>query len=228
MPRDKKGSPEVQRDLARQREDRAWQLRRRGWSDQRIADQLAEDGLGRVTRQAVGQALRRARARVLKEMGERIKAETEHQLDLLNTIEADAWDAWERSKEESRRMTAKTVQPPPPAVLPGAAPPPPAVRTEKSLTTEQQCGDPSYLHAAMAAGDRKRKILGLDAPTRHKVAGDDAPGAVPIAVEHSGSVGLSLSHLTDEELELADRLGDRIAAAPAGANGHAHAHDHPG
>src|SRR5262245_42757077 len=57
-----------QKMAAAARRSRAWDYALRGWTNQRIAEQLAQDGLGRVSRQAVHKMLDKMRRELFAEL----------------------------------------------------------------------------------------------------------------------------------------------------------------
>lgn len=84
----------INRELAREREDRAWEMRQRGWTQAAIGKELGISQVG------AGKALRRAEARVLKRMSDRIEGIKATQHAQLEHIVMESLQAWERSKSD--------------------------------------------------------------------------------------------------------------------------------
>lgn len=82
------------------------------------------------------------------------------ELSKLDKIEAELWDAWERSK---KRIVSKIRQS--------------GLKTERSETF---AGNPRYLDLVLSVQQRRAKLLGLDAPVRV-----DLPN-VNVSVDSSG------------------------------------------
>lgn len=83
------------------------------------------------------------------------------ELSKLDKIEAELWDAWERSK---KRIVSKIRQS--------------GLKTERSETF---AGNPRYLDLVLSVQQRRAKLLGLDAPVKV-----DLPN-VNVSVDSSGS-----------------------------------------
>lgn len=73
------------------------------------------------------------------------------ELQKINQIEAEAWAAWEESKQpyETKITTGQEGK---------------AARAQ--LKKQSRTGDPRYLLIAMECGKERRKLLGLDAPVK--------------------------------------------------------------
>lgn len=95
------------------------------------------------------------------------------ELRKLELVEQAAWKEYERSRKDYTKKTAEDVEikgrdGEGPTVLPG---------TKHKVETGGRLGDPRLLQIALNAGEARRKILGLDAPT--KVAPTDPTGEKP-------------------------------------------------
>lgn len=171
--------------LAQKREARAWYWRLHGLSWNATAAQLAKEGLGKgpdcrtpVSRSAVQCMIARVRARLQFDTRE----ETDRQIEALNLIIGESLDAWDRSKEDFKRIMEKTVaaeSPPLPAsgAIPTLPPTRPG-RKESVMEVEQQCGDVRYLEQARRALADIRSILGIKASEKL----DATSGGKPVAV----------------------------------------------
>lgn len=96
------------------------------------------------------------------------------ELDLLDELEKEYKNGWERSKTEARQQKASKRKR-------GAD----GSDEQATMTTETQVGDPRFLDGIRSVIADRRRLLGLDAPT--KIAQTDPTG------EHS------YAPLTDEE-----------------------------
>lgn len=134
-------------NIQRARETRAWRLRSRGWSQQRIADELG------VTQSAVSRLLGRVERRELRRMSasvERIKVVQSAQLEY---VADEALAAWERSKTPRKRAASKR------AVGEGQGEGGDEIQTTEVIERD---GDTGYLYAAMTALTHQRSLWGLD------------------------------------------------------------------
>jgi hypothetical protein len=190
--------------LTTAREARASYWRRRGRTYAEIADQLAAEGLGRITKQGVYEALKRVDDRVNAEMIEEAVAEKVQQLGDLRAARALAFDQWYRSCEDVQIARQKTINAPVAAATGGAngAAVPPRLdraRQEEVLEVRGRLGDVAYLAEARAAMADVRKMLGLDAPTQIKadVTSDGKP--VSSLVYHVYPPGLPFNPDGDEQ-----------------------------
>jgi hypothetical protein len=87
-------------ELARKREQVAFELSAtKGMTETQIAEELAKQGLGQVTQQAVSKMLQRVEERMLKEMSDKVKRMKVSQTAALQRVFRDAMAAWEESKK---------------------------------------------------------------------------------------------------------------------------------
>lgn len=151
-------------ELARQREETAWELRQKCWTTTRIAQHLG------ISRQAVDKILDRVEARVLKRLDSRVGRSKARQTHQLEWIAEQASVAWERSTRDAE--TVKTViEPRDDGAGDGDEDGDGAegiaeatIREER--TVKGQAGDPALLNQARGALADIRKIWGLDAPIK--------------------------------------------------------------
>ena len=99
------------------------------------------------------------------------------ELQKLKRLEQEHWDAWDRSRgkkkrstQEERRVALVTGDP----LKKGE---PHVVESKSQLVTEERNGDPRHLDAIRAIVADRRKLLGLDPPT--KIAPTDPSGENP-------------------------------------------------
>lgn len=138
----------------------------RGYSYRQIADLLNQRNAKMGLNYAIVPPMRVYKD--LKQLLINWKREHEENIDLyitkelykLDKIEAELWDAWERSK---KRIVSKIRQS--------------GLKTERSETF---VGNPRYLDLVLSVQQRRAKLLGLDAPVRV-----DLPN-VNVSVDSSG------------------------------------------
>lgn len=124
----------------------------RGYSYRQISDLLnqrnAKMGLGYaiVPPMRVYKDLKQLLINWKREHEENIDLYITKELSKLDKIEAELWDAWERSK---KRIVSKIRQS--------------GLKTERSETF---AGNPRYLDLVLSVQQRRAKLLGLDAPVK--------------------------------------------------------------
>jgi len=128
------------------REKSIWELRQKGYTHQRIADEVG------LERSAVTKILQRLSARVVEKLDGLAKEQLTTQIDRLEFIADEMFQAWQKSKEAQKSVSKKT----------GSG------GEQLTIQTEDQDGNIRYLVEARAAMADIRKILGLDAPLRQE------------------------------------------------------------
>lgn len=113
------------------------------------------------------------------------------ELARLDRVEREAWRGWRRSLQKAEKSRAKTVTTPK------------GKHTEAEKTSAGQAGDPRFLQEVRGCIERRCKLLGIDAPTKHEHGG---VGGGPI--EHSVSDADRLKGL--------QRLAARVGTAHMG------------
>lgn len=112
------------------------------------------------------------------------------ELARLAALEAEAWAAWQRSRQNAVKEIEETTED--------------GFRQRKETTG--QAGDPRFLDQVQKCVQQRRDLLGLDAPKRTELSG---PGSGPIPVA-------SVSEMDDEQLlRIAARGGPGTAAEAA-------------
>lgn len=146
----------VTKEQAREHERKSWELRQRGWTHERIAQELELD------RSAVTKILSRVSDRVLAEMKDRVEQQKIEQTATLDHIKAEALAEWERSREPHRHRSKRTTR------RAGETPGEALVDTSEveDAGMEDRLGDVAYLAEARAALAEIRKIWGIDAPVK--------------------------------------------------------------
>jgi DNA-binding CsgD family transcriptional regulator len=140
-------------------EERAYKLRLRGRPVVEIAAELG------VSDRQVRTYLRRVEDRMKADLIARDgEAGVLKQYAVLSFIVDEALEAWEKSKAPSVTRSASREKD-----AEGNT-----VKTRVSETVEEQVGNPAYLDAAMKALKSIRELLGLDAPTVHRILHQDA------------------------------------------------------
>jgi hypothetical protein len=121
-----------------------------------------------VDRSTVSRDLKVLNAR-WKEAGVRdLDAAKGQELERIDQLEAEYWDAWERSKKAHETTTTEQT-----TSADGE-------RLKAGIRKEEQCGDPRYLAGIQWCVDKRCEILGLKAP--HKVAPTTPDGKEPYRV----------------------------------------------
>lgn len=117
---------------------------------------------------------------------EDVKDIKEAELQALNEVIKEGWEAWERSKDTYTRKSAVRSS------KEGTDPRNPSAEGDQASVTQRQeevvqFGDPRYLNIVNEALDKRRKLLGANEPERHEITGK---GGAPL-----------FSKYTDEELD---------------------------
>jgi predicted transcriptional regulator len=130
------------REEVRQREETAWSLRQRGWSQLRIAAELG------VSQPAVHKILRRVERRVLARLADSVESLKAKQSGQLEFLLDEAVQAWERSKGKTVRETKRE-----------------SLWNRETVTeTRDACGDPRYLAEARSILEAERRLWGIGVP----------------------------------------------------------------
>lgn len=169
------------KEVTAENERRAWELRQKGWKEQRIADELE------VNVSSVSRMLKRVESRLAKEFTEsaaRIKARQTAQLE---HIHEEALEQWERSclDAEITRTVTKRVESKPKGRRDDDAEEDEEVTSteeflvEKTTEIRGQSGNAALLAQAREALSDIRDIWGLNAPKTQELSG---PGGGPIAI----------------------------------------------
>jgi DNA-binding transcriptional MocR family regulator len=150
----KKPGRELQtdRDARAARDARAWELRTRCWTQERIAAEL------KVDQGTISRVLRRLEARALREIGKKVERVKARQTEQLEFIASEAMGEWERSKKDTERIhtVERTTKNPDGTTT----------TTTTDETVEGRTGDSTLLEQARGALKDIRAIWGLDAPKK--------------------------------------------------------------
>lgn len=143
-------------------------MRLKSFTNNQIAATL---GISKAT---VKRELRDLQAEWRANAAESIETHRERELQRLELIEREAFSEWERSKKPYEKEVTERLK------MPGKAEGDEGFETEAKVVKREtggRLGDPRLLEIAIRAQDARRKILGLDAPT--KVAPTDPTGEKP-------------------------------------------------
>jgi hypothetical protein len=158
-----------------------------------------------VDRSTVSRDLKVLNARWKEAAVRDLDAAKGQELERLDLLESEYWQAWEKSKQAHEVATTEQTT--------GGA----GERVKEALRSEEQTGDPRYLAGVERCIEQRCKLLGLNAPTETRLTGKDGG---PIQHETQATVDWSLASV--EELrclrDLQQRLAQR-AAGPAQCNG---------
>lgn len=111
---------------------------------------------------------------------EDIAAVKARELRRLDEIEAETWAEWERSKRDYVKKVAEN----------GGD----KGGKKTKVETGGQCGDPRYLNVLVSIGERRAKILGMDAP--QKVAPTDPSGEREYSSYSDAEIEARIAELT--------------------------------
>ena len=137
----------IPKEVTIERERRAWELRQKFYTHERIALDLG------VERSTITKMLQRVSAKVNAKLYEEVGEEKRAQIEQLHFVADEAAQAWQRSKAARRDVTKKT----------GAAGTFRKAAEETTVHSADQDGDPRYLTTALGALSDIRKILGFEA-----------------------------------------------------------------
>jgi hypothetical protein len=151
-------TPQRKLEVFKRRADVA-ALSLQGWSQQAIAEKL------RVTQGTVNGDLKKVRTSWRESAIRDFDATRDLELERLNMIEREAWAAWERSQRPSQSADIRDDQP----------------NTPSRKRIKNQHGDPRFLEIAIRCNEARRKLLGIDAPT--KIAPTSPDGMKPFTHE---------------------------------------------
>lgn len=140
---------------------RSWALYiERGRTQREIAAELG------VTQGAVSKAIKRVEESLKSDFAQFRLRERTHQLARLDHLYAEAMDAYEKSKAARTARSQRTI-----------TGPAGTTQTINQVNIEDAYGDPRFLAQALKALEDKRKLLGLDAPTKMQFVEPERPYA---------------------------------------------------
>jgi transposase len=157
----KRGNNKIPAELTVQREERAWDLKARGYRTVEIVELLVKEFGQPITRRGVDLALQRVGEEFAKRAAAHVDDYKGRQLAALEAIHEEAMDSYRQSKGEITRKRAKQ-ETAAKGKGRGAAP----ARSSLQVDTEHSAGDPRFLGTAIDALRDQRKILGIDAPMK--------------------------------------------------------------
>lgn len=90
------------------------------------------------------------------------------ELQKINRLEMEAWEAWTRSREPKELQTTERTDLPPVMVTgpDGRTTPVQAQRNRVAIQRQQRDGDPRFFTTVQWCIERRCKLLGLDAPEK--------------------------------------------------------------
>jgi hypothetical protein len=127
-----------------QRRQKVAELCVRGWSQSAIAEKLG------IKQPTVCKDLRAIRAAWRESAIRDFDAARDLEMEKLNHVEREAWEAWERSQQPSQMATVDG----------------PNGSGKAKRTVRHQYGDPRFLEVILHCDEARRQLLGLDAPTK--------------------------------------------------------------
>ena len=171
-----------------------WYLQ--GWTQARIAEEIG------LSRTQITYDLRAIQKQWIKNTTFALDEYKGKELAKIDHVEAEAWLAWEKSKEQFKQqhIVAKGIKK---IIDDDGNQKDQAVTVDKSTQIEDQYGNPRYLDLVMTCIERRCKMLGIDAPQKHEVTGKNGS---PIEF----SKVADLKDLSLEELEIIKQAGLKI------------------
>jgi len=173
----------------------------RGDSQRTIAERLGDLRAYRVSHQTICNDIEAILERWRQATVQNIDELKAQELAKINTIEREAWRAWERSIGKSERTLAEKRT--------GDI-----VGERSQIIRETLIGDPRFLEKIQWCINKRCEILGLNAPAKLEHTGKDGR---PIEME--ARAVHDLSKLSDDEIEQWERLCAKAAAGERDTGG---------
>ena len=152
------------------------------YTQEQIADWLGRNRPYRITRQQISLDLKGIFEEWRKESVRTLDERKAEELKRLDRIEAEAWLAWEKSKDEITRVMQEkkggvngTIE-------------------RATVTKEKSNGDPRFMVVIDRCVERRAKLLGLDQPIRQEISG---PGGEPVQLENVGGDLFNMAHIDE-------------------------------
>lgn len=142
----------VPKEVTRERERRAWELRQQLWTHERIALELGVD------HSTITKMLARIRQRMLVQLNVEVGSRVAEQVGQLDQIADQSYQAWIKSKEPEKEVQKKVSKGK--GLRSGSE--------ETSSRVSERGGDVRYLEMTVRALQDIRKILGIEAPVRQQ------------------------------------------------------------
>lgn len=161
-PRLAKGPARTETELRRDYETISG-LYLKGWTHQRIAEYISKDPDRpyALVRQTISTDMRKIRAMWAENATADIQELINKQLAALDNLEAELWEAYERSKGNAESSTVVTRE-----KSAGDKDAAAAVERTATINTKGQVGDVAYLNAIERVIGRRCAILGITTPTK--------------------------------------------------------------
>lgn len=162
LPTQGKRGPKFGRTEREQKVAEAIRLESQGFTQEQIAEVI---GVHRVSvAKYLGKARERFRDQVLVDLEDQRRREVE----LTYYLQQEAIHAWERSKMASEKTISEKIESQK-AVDPRTGGSPGGARFKVQTTKVDSPGDPRFLQVAAAQSEARRKLLGLDAPSKQMI-----------------------------------------------------------
>lgn len=170
------------------RRTKATELYIQGLSITQIADELG------VTRQTIHTDIKSVREEWQRDRIFGMNMFKQRELEIIDRIADEAWLSWKKSLLESVSIKENIVS---------GSEDEPAIVTASERTRKGQCGNPAFLQTMLQCSADRRKVLGLDAPT--KVAPTTPEGDEPYVVALK-EIEKRAEGMSDEQLKAAAKL----------------------
>lgn len=160
-----------------QRDLRICELSSEGYSVRQVAARVTAEGWP-IKRSQVNRVINAWLAELAEETKQHVRLLRARELEVTARIQREALSAWEKSKQkkvstkvkQGKRAPKNGALPDDASALAGLQ----NTTVDVEKTEEHQVGNPRYLEVALAAGKRRDRLLGLEAPVKHALT--DASG----------------------------------------------------
>lgn len=152
-------------------------LYKRGYSYREMREEvMARLDLQSYSLQTVHKDINRLLAEWRETRIEDVDLAVQLELERIDDIIKEAWEAWVKSKEDYEKIRAKQQ------AVPGSSDGDneiSVVKMEQSKENVQSCGDPRFLEVIHRNLMERRKLLGLYASTKTEITGRDGRDLIP-------------------------------------------------
>lgn len=152
-------------------------LYKRGYSYREMREEvMARLDLQSYSLQTVHKDINRLLAEWRETRIEDVDLAVQLELERIDDIIKEAWEAWVKSKEDYEKVRAKQQ------AVPGSSDGDneiSVVKMEQSKENVQSCGDPRFLEVIHRNLMERRKLLGLYASTKTEITGRDGRDLIP-------------------------------------------------
>lgn len=149
----------------------------RGKGVREIAEMITKERPYSISHAQVALDLKKLRQMWQKEAVGLVAEERQKALRKFDILESECWEAWDKSKQAKTRTTLTKKSKGAKGDAAPAAGPGEDIKSAVSVTSP---GDPAFVGKILDIHDRRARLLGLEAPSKHEHGGPDG-GPIPIA-----------------------------------------------